>query len=155
MAMVGAPEGPKPGVFSCGIAAAGISDWFQQQRYTEVRYYDYAIMGGWVYEANVMERARRASPLTHASNLSAPLLVLHGEGDIDVPFVQIGPFVDAAKKSKHPGAAVEFVTYPGEGHGMSGTAAQKDVLQKIKDFLRINLKPWDFTDNPHGELTTY
>jgi len=77
------------------------------------------------------------------------------EADIDVPFSQIAPFVAEAQKASHPSAVVTSVTYPGEGHGMSGTAAQKDVLKQLRDFLRINLKPWDFTDNPHGDVTAY
>ena len=72
-----------------------------------------------------------------------------------MPFSQIAPFVAEAKKAPHPSAVVTCVTYPGEGHGMSGTAAQKDVLKQLSDFLRINLKPWDFTDNPHGDVTAY
>lgn len=142
-------------VFSCGVAAAGITDWSVQQRHTEVRYYDYALLGGWVYEPEVAARARRASPLPRATELRAPLLVLHGEDDVDVPFQQIPPFVEAAQQSPHAGAAVECHYYKGEGHGMSGTEAQADYLNRVKTFLRIHLKPWDFTDNPHGEVTAY
>ena len=74
--------------FSCGIACAGITDWVCQQRHTEVRYYDYALMGGWVYEAEVAPRAKEKSPLTRASELECALLALHGEDDIDVPYAQ-------------------------------------------------------------------
>jgi len=66
-------------LFSCSVACAGITDWFIQQRETEVRYYDYALMGGWVYKDQVAMRARKASPKTYASKLEVPLLVLHGE----------------------------------------------------------------------------
>eukprot|EP00592_Proboscia_alata_P003104 CAMPEP_0194371742 /NCGR_PEP_ID=MMETSP0174-20130528/20160_1 /TAXON_ID=216777 /ORGANISM="Proboscia alata, Strain PI-D3" /LENGTH=735 /DNA_ID=CAMNT_0039149965 /DNA_START=137 /DNA_END=2344 /DNA_ORIENTATION=- len=142
-------------VFSCGIAAAGITDWFVQQRHTEVRYYDYALMGGWVYDKTIAARARDVSPISKATELRAPLLVLHGDQDIDVPFQQIPPFVEAAKRSPHPGASVEYQAYKGEGHGMAGTETQVDYLKRVKTFLRINLKPWDFTDNPHGEVTAY
>lgn len=147
--------------FSCGIACAGIADWFCQQRHTEVRYYDYALMGGWVYEADVRARAKEASPLTHAAELKAPLLVLHGEADIDVPFAQAKAFVEAARGARRaddPTApALEFASFAGEGHGMGGwsPATQADALGKMRDFLRIHLKPWDFTDNPHGDLTAY
>ena len=108
-----------------------------------------------MYHPEIAARARARSPLTHAANLRAPLLILHGEKDIDVPFSQIGPFAEVAKRSSHAGAAATLVTYPGEGHCISGTAAQKDVLKRTRDFLRINLKPWNFTDNPHGDLTAY
>ena len=40
---------------------------------------------------------------------------------------------------------------------MGGWSAktQADALARVRDFLRIHLKPWDFTDNPHGDLTAY
>merc|ERR1719323_1184962 len=133
------------GVFSCSIAASGITDWKIQQRHTEVRYYDYALLGGWVYDDKVAKRAQQASPITHAANLKAPLLVLHGETDSDVPFQQIQAFVEAARRSVHPKASVEYHSFPGEGHGISSTAAQVAYLKHIETFLRINLKPWDFT----------
>ena len=46
-------------------------------------------------------------------------------------------------------------------HGASTDAsttrpqAQADVLDRLRTFLRVNLKPWDFTDNPHGEVAAY
>ena len=110
-------------------------------------------MGGWVYEDEIALRARRAGPITYAAQLQAPLL--HGESDIDVPSKQIAAFVEAAKHAEHPKASVCLTSYPGEGHGMAGIVAQNDVLSQMKDFLRVNLKPWDFTDNPHGDLTAY
>ena len=50
---------------------------------------------------------------------------------------------------------MEFVSFAGEGHAISGTKAEKDVLDKIETFLRVNLKPWDFTTNPHGDVAAY
>ena len=143
------------------MACAGIADWFCQQRHTEVRYYDYALMGGWVYEPAIRERAKEQSPLTRADHLRSPLLVLLGEDDIDVPFAQARAFVDAARASRRsddPAApALEFVSFKGEGHGMGGwkPATQGDALSRMRDWLRVHLKPWDFTDNPHGDLTAY
>jgi dipeptidyl aminopeptidase/acylaminoacyl peptidase len=157
MCLLESDEKTGESVFSCGIASAGITDWFLQQRYTEVRYYDYALLGGWVYDPIVGARARKVSPQTRvAVDLRAPLLVLHGDQDQDVPFRQIPPFVEAAKQSPHPLASVEYHVYQGEGHGMSGSSeVQADYLNRIRTFLRIHLKPWDFTSNPHGDLTAY
>ena len=106
-------------------------------------------------QQRVKERAKAASPLTRARHLRAPLLVLHGENDTDVPYQQIAKFVDAAKRSPSDDASVEFVSYAGEGHGMSGTKTEGEVLEKIETFLRVNLKPWDFTSNPHGDTVAY
>ena len=99
------------GVFSCGVAGAGIADWITQLRETELRGYDRQILGGWVHEGDLRERAVERSPITHAERLAAPMLVLHGADDLNVPYSQIVDFVDAAKSATDPHARVEFVSY--------------------------------------------
>ena len=66
-----------------------------------------------------------------------------------------GSQTSAAGPGRSP--ALEFASFAGEGHGMGGWSAktQADALARIRDFLRIHLKSWDFTDNPHGDLTAY
>ena len=92
MAVTRAPE-----VFSCAVAGAAISDWAVQQAQTETRAYDRWLVGGWLYEQEA--RARDRSPVTHAGRITAPLLVYHGEADLNVPFAQIGPFVERARQA--------------------------------------------------------
>ncbi|HEX2324657.1 MAG TPA: prolyl oligopeptidase family serine peptidase, partial [Chloroflexota bacterium] len=138
MAVTRAPE-----VFSCAVAGAAISDWTVQQAQTETRAYDRWLVGGWLYEQEA--RARDRSPVTHAGQITAPLLVYHGEADLNVPFAQIGPFVERARQA---GAAVELVTYPLEGHGNALPQNQRDVLEKTRAFFRRHLQPWNFRDNP-------
>jgi dipeptidyl aminopeptidase/acylaminoacyl peptidase len=140
MAVTRAPE-----VFSCAVAGAAISDWMVQQAQTETRAYDRWLVGGWLYEQEA--RARDRSPVTHAGRIKAPLLVFHGEADLNVPFAQIGPFVERARQA---GAAVEFVTYPLEGHGNLLPQNQQDALEKTRAFFRRHLQPWNFRDNPTG-----
>ena len=41
------------------------------------------------------------------------------------------------------------------GHGMSAWPGKAKIFQQIADFLRVHLRPWDFTDNPHGGVTAY
>ena len=100
-------------------------------------------MGGWLYER--AEHARERSPIARADQIKTPLLVWHGEQDKDVPFAQIGPFMDRAKKA---GAPVEFVTYPNEGHGNQLPKHQHDVLERTRAFFRRHLHAWNFRDNP-------
>ena len=52
-------------------------------------------------------------------------------------------------------ASLTHTFYKGEGHGMSGVAAQEDRLLRISNFLQINLKPWDFTSNPPTQQAPY
>ncbi|HEX2195083.1 MAG TPA: S9 family peptidase [Candidatus Limnocylindria bacterium] len=141
MAVTRAPE-----AFSCAVAGAAISDWTLQQAQTETRAYDRWLVGGWLYEREDLARDR--SPITHAGRVRTPLLVYHGEADRNVPFAQIQPFVDRARQA---GAAVEYVTYPLEGHANQLPKNQEDVLEKTRAFFRRHLQPWNFRDNPTGD----
>lgn len=56
---------------------------------------------------------RDASPVSHVSPQSAPLLLLHGDADIVVPFHQAELMIDAAQKVR---AEVKLIRVPGGGH---------------------------------------
>jgi dipeptidyl aminopeptidase/acylaminoacyl peptidase len=145
MAVTQAPE-----MFSCAVAGAAIADWRIQQSQTEVRYYDRWLVGGWVYEQ--AERAWDRSPISSAERVKTPLLVYHGEEDRDVPFAQIGPFVEEARRT---GTTVEYVTYPAEGHSNRLPNNQEDVLTRTADFFHRYLHPWNLRDNPAANQTPY
>ena len=139
-----------PEDFSCAVAGAAISSWFIQQAQTEVRYYDRWLVGGWVYEQP--ERAKERSPVSFVEHIKAPLLVYHGEEDRDVPFSQIGPFVEKARQA---GVDVEYVTYPAEGHSNKKPGNQQDTLDRIQVFFRRHLQPWNLRDNPCAAQVQY
>jgi dipeptidyl aminopeptidase/acylaminoacyl peptidase len=115
-----------------------------------VRYFDRWLVGGWVYDHP--ERVRDRSPVTFAERIKVPLLVYHGEVDRDVPFSQVEPFVEKARRA---GVAVECITYPGEGHSNKLPRHQQDLLDRIGRFFRRHLQPWDFRENPTGRQVQY
>jgi acetyl esterase/lipase len=56
---------------------------------------------------------RAASPVTHVTQSSAPILLIHGDQDATVPFRQSELLLDAATKV---GADVKLIRVPGGGH---------------------------------------
>lgn len=64
---------------------------------------------------------REASPITHVSASSAPLLLLHGDADEVVPFHQAELMLEAMKKA---GGDVKLIRLHGGGHGFAGQTAQ-------------------------------
>lgn len=66
------------------------------------------------------------SPISRASSLRVPTLMLHGDADPVVPIEQTRAFAGAARAA---GAPVEVHEYAGEGHGWSrpGTLADADA----------------------------
>jgi dipeptidyl aminopeptidase/acylaminoacyl peptidase len=60
------------------------------------------------------ELLKNLSPLFKLGWIKAPVLVLHGKNDTNVPVVEATQVVEALKKRKVP---VEFILFPDEGHG--------------------------------------
>lgn len=65
----------------------------------------------------VPELAALASPLTHVSGTSAPLMLVHGDRDDGVPIDQSERLADAYRAA---GATVELIRVPGGDHGLAG-----------------------------------
>ena len=68
------------------------------------------------------------SPLTHAGDISAPVLLLHGDADAVVP-------VEQARAMAARLDDVELHEYEGEGHGWSRPANVIDELERTEAFL--------------------
>lgn len=73
------------------------------------------------------------SPTAFADRLSTtPLLVMHGDSDPVVPIEQSRDFVHRCRAA---GGQVEFVEYPGEGHGFRKPENQLDEYRCMQVFL--------------------
>ena len=141
--------------FSCVVASSGLADWAIQQKRTDVRYYDRWLMGGWVYKPEVAARAKAANP--DPATLRVPLLLCHGKADTDCPFSQIETFAKRVVPPATGEPLLETLFFEGEGHSPSGWSAEhrKAWFGAVAKFLKTHLQPWNFTDNPHGEVTAY
>jgi dipeptidyl aminopeptidase/acylaminoacyl peptidase len=115
-----------------GVSLFGVVDLFDLAATThrfESRYLD-RIVGVLPQDA---ARYRENSPLTHAADISVPLLVLQGSEDKAVPPAQAQALVDAMRRA---GRDVEFQLYEGEGHGWRRSATIVDDLTRSEAFLR-------------------
>jgi dipeptidyl aminopeptidase/acylaminoacyl peptidase len=78
------------------------------------------------------DRYRDRSPITHASEIRVPVLVLQGDEDRAVPKAQADAMVDAMR---HAGAPVDYHVYAGEGHGFRKLDNVVDELGRTEAFL--------------------
>ena len=78
------------------------------------------------------DRYRERSPITRATDISTPLLLLQGDADEIVPLVQTRTLIDALRSADVP---VEHHFYAGEGHGWSQPDTAIDELERIEAFL--------------------
>jgi dipeptidyl aminopeptidase/acylaminoacyl peptidase len=138
--------------FVCGWAGAAIADWEIQQAETEVRYYDYQLLGGFLTDDAVRARARDRSPVHDITHLKVPLLITHGRKDHDVPFRQIEEFVQALRAT---GAPLEEHLFFDEGHANKEAANIVTEYSRILAFFRRHLLPWNLTSNPCSGQAVY
>ena len=84
------------------------------------------------------ERHRAISPLFHAKNIRAPLLVVQGANDPRVLQVESDEIVAAVREN---GVAVEYVLFPDEGHGFTKRENKIKASNAYVTFLDKYLKP--------------
>ena len=78
------------------------------------------------------DRNAQVSPIYHVSNVSDPMLVIHGEKDDVVHPGQFHALLDAAK---HDGRNFTGVKIHGEGHGFVTKHGKEAFLQLISEFF--------------------
>jgi dipeptidyl aminopeptidase/acylaminoacyl peptidase len=137
--MVGAALAFEPDAFDVGIDIFGVMNWvrtlsnippwwasFKEALYDE--------MGDPATDA---ERHRKISPLFHAKNIRAPLLVVQGANDPRVLQVESDEIVAAVKSNNVP---VEYVLFPDEGHGFTKRENRIKASNAYVAFLEQHLK---------------
>jgi dipeptidyl aminopeptidase/acylaminoacyl peptidase len=81
---------------------------------------------------------RKANVLPDVAQIKAPLLILHGEEDPQVPPQESQEFASALKKA---GKTFTYITYPNEGHGLQQRDHRQDANERELAFLNKYLKP--------------
>jgi dipeptidyl aminopeptidase/acylaminoacyl peptidase len=80
---------------------------------------------------------REGSPAQNAARIKAPVLLFHGDYDLNVPIVQSRKMQDRLKGA---GGRSELVVYPGLDHQLDDSTARIDMLRRSDAFLRQALK---------------
>ena len=118
-------------LIAAGVSLFGVADLLQLAATThrfESRYLD-SLIGELPRHAR---RYRERSPLTYASSISVPLLVLQGRDDKVVPLDQADAMVTAIRSA---GGEVEYHVYDGEGHGFRRLTNVVDEYERTEHFL--------------------
>jgi dipeptidyl aminopeptidase/acylaminoacyl peptidase len=130
-----------PDLWKCGSALVAVSDLFLFQTVTES---DISMLSDFAQEELVYrigdpgkdkEILDKYSPARHADRIKAKLLLTMGGNDVRVPIAHGIAMNDAMIKAGKP---IEYVVYPGEGHGYN-----KD--ENVHDQYRRSLKLFDET----------
>ncbi|MEO6329946.1 MAG: alpha/beta hydrolase [Ginsengibacter sp.] len=84
----------------------------------------------------VVEIARKASPVYQADPSDPPIFIVHGDQDIQVPVNQSLELMEAYKKNK---LQVQLEIIPGAGHG-GDAYGKKELMETMNRFIIKNLK---------------
>lgn len=129
-----------PQVFRCGVQWVGVTDI--ELMYSIARSDLPEIWRNWGMPVLVADREKDAeqiaatSPLRQAARLKQPLLMAYGGEDRRVPIEHGTKMRDALKGHNDQ---VEWIVYPGEGHGWFLEANDIDFWTRVEKFLGRHL----------------
>ena len=117
------------GRFKAAMMAAGISDWGMLVATGEGGTLEAELSGSCGWEGSGPHPHDQVSPISFASKIRTPVLIVHGEDDTNVPVSQAIYFHRALSWY---GAEHELVIYPREGHGFAERNHQLDLLRRTR-----------------------
>ncbi|AZI45035.1 S9 family peptidase (plasmid) [Deinococcus psychrotolerans] len=131
-----------PDLFKVGVPIVGITDLFQlyadnSRVMPQLGYYFRTIMGDPVENAELW---RDRSAITHAADLKAHLLMMHGTNDPRCPINQARGFRDVLlANGREEGQDFEYVEFGDEGHGAGDIAGKTRSYRLMSDYLARRL----------------
>jgi dipeptidyl aminopeptidase/acylaminoacyl peptidase len=125
-----------PDRFAAGVSVVGVVSWTTMDQTTreDIRDLVRRELGDPAEDADLY---RERSPLTHASKIRSPLLVLQGENDPQVPRAEAEQLVNALREGN---AVHEYHVYPDEGHGFRVTENRIDAVRRTLDWFERYLR---------------
>jgi dipeptidyl aminopeptidase/acylaminoacyl peptidase len=121
-----------PDMYKAVVAIAPVTDLAalveESRDYSDSRYVTAMIGSG--------PHVSEGSPTQNARKLKAPVLMFHGDRDLNVPILQARRM---ERRLKEAGKKVELIVYPKLDHQIDDSTARKDMLKRTDDFLRATL----------------
>lgn len=122
-----------PSLFKAAVAVAPVTDlatMVQDSQYWTTHRYTRNLIGSGPH-------VREGSPAQNADRIKVPVLLFHGDRDLNVGIRQSRLMED---KLKAAGARTELVVYDGLDHYLQDSNARTDMLRRTDAFLRQALK---------------
>ena len=132
--------GHYPDMWKCAVTGASVTNRLDQYNFS-----DSAGGGGdggnspWTSPQN-MERTMAQSPISMASKVKAPTLILHDTGDYRVAITESFEWFHALRDN---GVTTQFIAYPVYGHSPSDPVHQRDVQRRWIEWMQTYLGPSD------------
>jgi len=118
-----------PGLFKATVAVAPVTDLSSLVQDSS-QFTNYRLVKNFV---GTGPHLREGSPAQNAGRIKAPVLLFHGDLDLNVGIGQSRKMQD---KLKGAGVKSELVVYPGLDHQLDDSSARADMLRRSDAFLR-------------------
>lgn len=124
-------------IWKAAVSGAAVNDLVQEATISDGNRTDYASMGGSPWVGDNWKIYRDESPITYASQIKTPTLILCDVGDFRVPIPQSFEMYHALKDN---GVTTEFYAYPVSGHFPGDPVRREDVMTRWIAWLNRYLK---------------
>ena len=124
--------GNYPEVWKAAVAGAPVTDLAEEYTLSDVMWLSKDIFGPSPYVAENLKLYAAESPITYASKMKTPTLILCDVGDYRVPITQAYKLYHALKDN---GVPVKFVAYPVMGHSPADPIRARDVWRRWTAWL--------------------
>ncbi len=120
-----------PGLFAAGVTVCGMSDLTTFYRNTEqwIAEAAYTKYGHPVADSELLEQL---SPLRRVDALTAPLLVVHGANDTNVPVSESDQIVDALRQARRQ---VRYLLFDDDGHAIAKRENHATLAATITEWV--------------------
>lgn len=130
-----------PELYRCGISIAGVTDWpaYVKERDKDEYKFAYLHWKEWLGESqNDVGFLGSVSPVNFAGLITAPLLIVQGKEDRNVPPQQAYKMVAALEKA---GRKPQVLYFADEGHSFRKEKDRTKLFGEMEKFLARNLAP--------------
>ncbi len=125
--------GNYPEEWSAGMAGAPVTSWEDQYNLSDGSVSTRYVLGGSPWTGDRQRLAREQSPITYATKIKAPTLVMSNIEDFRVPPAQAMALYHAMKDN---GVETEFVAFPGRTHASSDPANSRERTRLWIDWVQ-------------------
>ena len=124
-------------IWKAAVAGASVTDWNEVYNLSDIGWYWRYVCKGSPWVGGNMKDCVAQSPITYATQIKTPTLIMSDTGDARVPIPQSYQLYHALKDN---GVPVKFVAYPVAGHFPDDPVRYRDVYRRWLDWLDQYLK---------------
>jgi dipeptidyl aminopeptidase/acylaminoacyl peptidase len=124
-------------IWKAAMAGAPVTDEYDEYNLSDGNVSDRSAFRGSPYVGDNLKDYRAQSPITYASRMKTPTLIMHDTGDARVTVTQGYSLYHALKDN---GVPVKFMAFPVSGHFPGDPVRQMDVFRYWVDWMDKYLK---------------